>query len=72
MKQASTNELNEHYERNQQTYRLEITDIFFTDWILKGSESVKFGIIGVEEIKDVIKDCLVDTNIYKSGETDKL
>ena len=72
LKQASTNELNEHYERNQQTYRLEITDIFFTDWILKGNESVKFGIIGVEEIKDVIKDYLVDTNIYKSGETDKL
>ena len=31
LKHVSTNELNEHYERNQQTYRLEITDIFFTD-----------------------------------------
>ena len=30
LKQVSSNELNEHYERNQQTYRLEITDIFFT------------------------------------------
>ena len=65
--------LNGHYERIERSVRLRKADIFFTDWELEGNQdSVDFGIVGVEEIKDIIRDYLVDYDIYKSNETDKL
>ena len=73
LKQVFIKELNNHFERNEESVRLDSTDIFFTDWELEGNqESVDFGIIGVEEIKDIIKVYLVDNGIYKSSETDEL
>ena len=73
LKQVFIDKLNDHYERNERSVRLKKTDIFFTDWELEGNQdSVDFGIVGVEEIKDIITDYLVDYGIYKSNETDEL
>ena len=73
LKQVFIDKLNDHYERNERSVRLRKADIFFTDWELEGNQdSVDFGIVGVEEIKDIIRDYLVDYDIYKSNETDKL
>ena len=73
LKQNFTDKLNDHYERKKLPVRVKKADIFFTDWELKRSqESVGFGIIGVEEIKKLIKDYLVDNDIYKSSEEDEL
>ena len=71
--QVFIKELNDHFQRNKKSVRLDSTDIFFTDWELESNqESVDFGIIGVEEIKKMIKVYLVDNGIYKSSETDEL
>ena len=73
LKQDYVKKLNDHYEKEEQPVRLKEADILFTDWELKGNqESVDFGIIGIEEIKNIIKDYLIDYGIYKSSETDEL
>ena len=73
LKQVFIDKLNDHYERNERSVCLRKADIFFTDWELEGNQdSVDFGIVRVEEIKDIIRDYLVDYDIYKSNETDKL
>ena len=73
LKQVFVDKLNDHYERSERSIRLGKADIFFTDWELVGNQgSVDFGIVGVEEIKDIVRDYLVDYGIYKSNETDEL
>ena len=73
LKKRFINKLNNQYERNKQPICLRSTDIFFTDWELEShQESMHFGIIGVEEIKVIIKDFLVDNNIYNESEVNEL
>ena len=73
LKQVFIDKLNNHYEKNEQTLRLSKTDIFFTDWELETNlDSVNFGIVGVEQIKDIITCYLIDYGIYKSSDTDEL
>ena len=73
LKQDYVNKLNGHYEREEQPVRLKEADILFTDWELDGNqESVDFGIIGVEEIKNIIRGYLIDYGIYESSEANEL
>ena len=73
MKEDFIDKLNEHYKRNEQAIFLEKSNIFLTDWKLEDKkESAAFGIVGEEEIKDIIKDYLVHYGIYKSNETNEL
>ena len=73
MKEDFIDKLNEQYKRNEQAIFLEKSNIFLTDWKLEDKkESAAFGIVGEEEIKDIIKDYLVHYGIYKSNEIDEL
>ena len=73
LKQTFIDKLNNHYEKNEQLICLRKADIFFTDWELEANQdSVNFGIVGVEQIKDIITSYLIDYGIYKSSETDEL
>ena len=63
---------------NQMIIKSKMSNLFVekklsTDWIFGGNqESAKFRMIGVEEIKYIIKDNLLDNDICKSDETDEL
>ena len=73
LKQIFTKQMNDHYERNGQSICLENTDIFFTDWELGDSSMPNsYGIVGIEKIKDIIKDYLVSNGIYNMLDTDEL
>ena len=73
LKQDFVNKLNDYYEENEISVHLSKVDILLTDWELeRNQESLDFGINGVEEIKQIIRDYLVDYGIYKSTETDEL
>ena len=73
LKQDFVNKLNDYYEENEISVHLSEADILFTDWELeRNQESLDFGINGVEEIKQIIRDYLVDYGIYESTETDEL
>ena len=73
LKEIFIKELNDYFEKNEQSIHLENTDIFFTDWESENNqESQDLGIIGFENIKDIIKNYLVDNGIYKLTETDEL
>ena len=73
LKQDFVNKLNDYYEENEISVHLSEVDILFTDWELeRNQESLDFGTNGVEEIKQIIRDYLVDYDIYESTETDEL
>ena len=73
LKQDFVNKLNNYYEENEISVHLSEVDILFTDLELeRNQESLDFGINGVEEIKQIIRDYLVDYGIYESTETDEL
>ena len=63
---------------NQMIIKSKMSNLFVekklsTDSIFGGNqESAEFRMIGVEEIKYIIKDNLLDNDICKSGETDEL
>ena len=73
MKELFIDKLNKHYERNKQAIPLSKADFFLTDWKLEGNQdSTAFGLVGVDEIKGIIKDYLVDYGIYESNEIEEL
>ena len=73
LKQRFIKKLNKHYEENKRSVTLTEGDIFFTDWELEENKQSKdFGIIGINEIKYIIKKYLVEYGIYESSETDEL
>ena len=73
LKQHFVGKLNDYYERSEVPVRIDKGDIFFTDWELNDqSGAIGFGIVGVEKIKAIIKEYLINYEIYKSTEEDYL
>ena len=73
LKQHFVGKLNDYYERSEVAVRIDKGDIFFTDWELNDqSGAIGFGIVGVEKIKAIIKEYLINYEIYKSTEEDYL
>ena len=73
LKQHFVDKLNHYYERSEVPVRIPKGDILFTDWEINDqTEAIDFGIVGVEKIKAVIKEYLINFEIYKSIEVDHL
>ena len=73
LKQHFVGKLNHYYERSEVPVRIVKDDILFTDWELNDqSGAIDFGIVGVDKIKTVIKEYLVNYEIYKSTDVDHL
>ena len=75
LKKRFVNKLNEHYEDTGKGIAIKHEDILFTDWEIEDGdkdEAKKFGIVGVEVVKDRIREYLVNYGIYKEEEDDEL
>ena len=73
LKQHFVGKLNDYYQRNEVPVRIDKDDILFTDWELnEQSAAIDFGRVGVEKIKAIIKEYLINYQIYKSTEIDHL
>ncbi|XP_063725200.1 uncharacterized protein LOC134853174 [Symsagittifera roscoffensis] len=62
-------ELNKHFESAGKSERntFENANVFFTDWELEDQDSRnRFGIVGIEEIKEALKENLIDLGAIKS------
>ena len=51
---------------------LDEENVFFTDWKLDTNSRDKFGIAGIEEIKEALKKSMIDLGAIKSDATDEL
>ena len=68
-------ELNKHFESagKSEGIKLENANVFFTDWELEDQDSRnRFGIAGIEEIKEALKENLIDLGAIKSTDTEGL
>ena len=68
-------ELNKHFESAGKSERntFENANVFFTDWELEDQDSRnRFGIVGIEEIKEALKENLIDLGTIKSTDTEGL
>ena len=75
LKNRFVNKLNEHCEDTGTGIAIKHEDILFTDWEIEDGdkdEAKKFGIVGVEVVKDRIMEYLVNYGIYKEEGEDEL
>ena len=73
LKQHFVDKLNLCYERSEIRVGIAKGDILFTYWELNGQPgAIDFGIVGAEKIKAVIKEYLINYEIYRSREVDHL
>ena len=68
-------ELNKDFAKNKKTNNVTLTvsNVFFTDWKLDDQDARnRFGIVGVEKIKEALKENLIDLGAIKSTDTGEL
>ena len=73
MKKRFVEKMNEHFEMSGTEIVIKTSDVLFTDWELgENEEASRFGIEGVDAVRERIMEYLVSYGIYKAEEREEL